>query len=167
MPSVDVRSSRSTSVDERIVRASLAVPPSRPASAGMRTSARTIARSSTMSQPTAMRPRSLSSRCRSCSALSSTTVEATESARPKMSPPPSDQPSEQRETEAEPGRADDLHERAGDGDGADRQQVLAARNAVRRRTSGGSTPISVSSCARLWSATKPGVCGPTTTPATR
>ena len=51
---------------------------STPASAGSSTSASTIARSSTISQPTAMRPRSVSIRRRSCSARSSTTVLATD-----------------------------------------------------------------------------------------
>ena len=71
------------------------VPPSTPASAGSSTSASTIARSSTISQPTAMRPRSVSIMRRSCSARSSTTVVATDSARPKTRPAPIDQPSAQ------------------------------------------------------------------------
>jgi hypothetical protein len=64
-----------------------------PAIAGSSTNVSTIARSSTMSQPTAIRPRSLSTRRRSCSARSSTTVEATDRARPNTSPPPTGQPS--------------------------------------------------------------------------
>ena len=54
-----------------------------------------MARSSTISQPTAMRPRSVSSSRRSCRARSSTTVLATDSARPKTRPAPIDQPSHQ------------------------------------------------------------------------
>ncbi len=49
--------------------------------------------SSTISQPTAMRPRSVSSSRRSCKARSSTTVLATDSARPKTRPAPIGQPS--------------------------------------------------------------------------
>ena len=49
--------------------------------------------SSTISQPTAMRPRSVSSRRRSCIARSSTTVLATDRARPNTRPAPTDQPS--------------------------------------------------------------------------
>ena len=63
-------------------------------SAGSSTSVSTMARSSTISQPTAMRPRSVSRMRRSCSARSSTTVLATDSARPKMMPAPIGQPSE-------------------------------------------------------------------------
>ncbi len=46
----------------------------------------------TISQPTVMRPRSVSSRRRSWSILSSTTVLATDSAMPKSSPAPGGQP---------------------------------------------------------------------------
>ena len=95
-----------------------------PASGGSSTSARTIARSSTISQPTAMRPRSVSIRRRSCSARSSTTVEATESASPNTSPAPNVQPKRVRQRHAEQRRHGDLGDRAGDRDGADRQQVL-------------------------------------------
>ena len=55
-----------------------------PASAGTSTSASTIARSSTISQPIAIRPRSLSSMRPLSSARSRTTVLATDRARPKM-----------------------------------------------------------------------------------
>ena len=68
-------------------------PPISPANAGMRTRTNTMARSSTMSQPTAMRPRSVSTRRRSWRARSTTTVLATESANPKTRPVPSGQPS--------------------------------------------------------------------------
>ncbi len=51
-----------------------------------------MARSSTISQPTATRPFSVSSSRRSSSARSSTTVEATESERPKTRPPAMLQP---------------------------------------------------------------------------
>ncbi len=67
--------------------------PRPPARAGSRTSARTMARSSTINQPTAMRPRSVWTMRRSCRARSSTTVLATESARPNTRPDSNDQPS--------------------------------------------------------------------------
>ena len=63
------------------------------ASAGNSTSVSTIAMSSTISQPTAMRPRSVSSKRRSCIARSSTTVLATDKARPNTTPALIDQPS--------------------------------------------------------------------------
>ena len=67
-------------------------PPSQPASAGSSTSASTIARSSTTSQPTAIRPLTESSWPRPSSARISTTVLATESARPNTTPAPRLQP---------------------------------------------------------------------------
>ena len=54
-----------------------------------------MAMSCTISQPTVMRPRSVSSSRRSCRTRSRTTVLATDSAMPKMSPAPSGQPSHQ------------------------------------------------------------------------
>ena len=54
-----------------------------------------MARSCTISQPTVMRPRSVSTRRRSCRRRSRTTVLATDSATPKTSPAPSVQPSHQ------------------------------------------------------------------------
>jgi hypothetical protein len=53
----------------------------------------TMTRSSTISQPTAIRPFSDCTRSRSCSARKSTTVDATESARPKIRLPPRLHPS--------------------------------------------------------------------------
>ena len=52
-----------------------------------------MAKSSTISQPTAILPRSVWINRRSCKARSSTTVEATESARPNTNPEISGQPS--------------------------------------------------------------------------
>ena len=52
----------------------------------------TIARSSTISQPTAMRPLVVERALRSSSAFTSTTVLATDSARPRIRPAPNDQP---------------------------------------------------------------------------
>ena len=96
-----------------------------PASAGSSTSARIITKSSTTSQPTAMRPRSVSISRRSCKARSSTTVLATDSAKPNTTPAPIDQPREFGEPHAQNGGAGDLGDGTGDGDGvADREQVL-------------------------------------------
>src|SRR3954452_5113494 len=58
----------------------------------MRTSAKTMIRSSTMSQPTAMRPRSVSRSRLSCKTCKTNTVLATERASPKMTPAPQPQP---------------------------------------------------------------------------
>ena len=64
------------------------------ASTGTTTSATTMARSSTMSQPTEMWPARVSSNWRSSSARSITTVEATDRHRPKSSAPSRLQPSQ-------------------------------------------------------------------------
>ncbi|MNR36144.1 hypothetical protein D3C85_1540390 [compost metagenome] len=69
-----------------------ASPPSRPLSGGSSTSTSTMARSSTISQPTAMRPLTLSSTPRSSSARSSTTVLATDRHKPNTSASPAGQP---------------------------------------------------------------------------
>ena len=122
-------------------------PPSTPASAGSSTSASTMARSSTISQPTAMRPRSVSISRRSCKARSSTTVEATESARPKTSPAPIDQPSNQaRPAPSTVASRSARWRRAPRWRGP--TEGLSAKNAGRRRTSSRMTPISASSLAR-------------------
>ena len=71
------------------------VPPKSPARGGKSTSVSTMTRSSTTSQPTAIRPFGVSIWLRSCSARSSTTVLATDSDRPKTSPAPMLQPSVQ------------------------------------------------------------------------
>ena len=81
-----------TASAERLA-AETASPFKMPAMGGSRTRVSTIAMSSTMSHPTAMRPRSVSIRRRSCSARNSTTVLATESAKPKTTPAPVGQPS--------------------------------------------------------------------------
>ena len=49
---------------------------------------------------------------------------ATDSARPKTRPAPIDQPSQWRKRHAEQRGADDLHDGAGNGDGAHREQLL-------------------------------------------
>ena len=68
------------------------VPPMDVASAGSSTSISTVTRSSTTSQPTAMRPLMESSWPMSSSARSSTTVLATDTARPNTRPAPKLQP---------------------------------------------------------------------------
>ena len=142
------------------------VPPRGTASAGSRTRTRTVTRSSTMSQPTAIRPSPVSSSPRSSRARRSTTVLATESEMPKTMPEPQDHPH----------RRDTTAPRAV----AARIWTIAPGTAMRRtaRRSPGEkwrptpnirrmTPISASCEARPASATKPGVNGPTATPARR
>lgn len=67
---------------------SVALPPSEGASAGNSTKTKTMARSSTTSQPTAIRPSPESTKPRLSRALSKTTVLATESEMPKTSAEP-------------------------------------------------------------------------------
>ena len=62
------------------------------ARSGRSTSASTVSRSSTISQPTAILPRSVSIRRRSCSARNKTTVLATDNASPNTRPAPTVQP---------------------------------------------------------------------------
>ena len=141
-------------------------PPSGPASAGSTTRASTISRSSTISQPTAMRPRRLSTIWRSSRARSNTTVLATDSDNPNTRPLPSPQPRKWltpmpiRVAAAictmAPGMA---------------MRLTASRSLMEkcRPTPNISrmTPISVSSLDSSGSATKPGVKGPAATPASR
>ncbi len=142
------------------------VPFSAPATAGSSTSASTIARSSTISQPTAIRPRSVSSRCRSCSARSSTTVLATDSASPntRRSPigQPSSQPSPAPSSVARPICTSAPGIAIARTDSRSRSEKCRPTPNISRIT-----PISASSGARSRSATKPGVHGPMTTPASR
>ncbi len=140
------------------------VPPSIGAIVGRSTSTTTVNRSSTMSQPTAMRPCAVSRSPRSISARSRTTVLATDTARPSTSPPPRPQPSASpsatprsvatRIWPIAPGMAIDFT--------ANRSRIekwMPTPN-IRRIT-----PSSASSVAMSWSATKPGVNGPIATPA--
>ena len=127
-------------------------PCSNPATTGSRTSASTMATSSTISQPTAIRPRSVSTRRRSCRARSRTTVLATDSARPNTSPAPISQPSHaaspmpSRVAQAiwtmAPGMAIFLTERR-----SSSEKCRPTPNIKRM------TPISASWLARFWSAT--------------
>ena len=135
-------------------------------SPGSSTSTSTMAMSCTISQPTVMRPRSVSISRRSWSTLSRTTVLATDSATPKMSPAPADQPSDQ--PTAMPS-------------GVATSPCASAPGTAIARTASKSlsekckptpnikrmTPTSASWLAIFWSATKPGVKGPMTIPATR
>ncbi len=73
----------------------VSMPRNKAANAGNRTSTKIMAMSCTISQPTAILPRSVSNRRRSCRIRNTTTVLATESAIPKMSPAPTGQPSHQ------------------------------------------------------------------------
>ena len=143
-----------------------AVPPSDGASAGSRTRTSTIARSSTTSQPTAMRPLWLSSAPRDSSARSSTTVLATDRHTPNTSAPAVDQPQD-RPSIAPIAVATTIC-------------TTAPGTAMRRTSSRSSsekckptpnissiTPISASCAASCASATKPGVYGPTRSPANR
>ncbi|MCY1241922.1 hypothetical protein D9M72_548520 [compost metagenome] len=92
LPSVENTASRTSPVPGLPSAPVSAAPARSPAIAGSSTSASTMARSSTISQPTAIRPWGDSTRSRSCNALSSTTVLATDSASPYTSPCPHDQP---------------------------------------------------------------------------
>ena len=84
----------------------------------------TVNRSSTISQPTAIRPCGASSSPRSSRVRSRTTVLATETASPRMSPPPIPQPSATPRPTPEGGRDDELADGARDRDPPDGQQVL-------------------------------------------
>ena len=95
-----------------------------PASGGSSTSTSTIARSSTTSQPTAMRPLADSSTPWRSSALSSTTVLATDNASPSTSAPGSVPAPPQRRAGAHRGGHGDLHDGAGQRDLAHRHQVV-------------------------------------------
>ena len=107
------------------------------ASAGSSTSVSTIARSSTMSQPTAMRPRSVSSSRRSCIARSSTTVLATDKRQAEHEARAGRPAEPPREHHAERGR-DSRSARSRRGWRCARPTAgPRARNAGRRRTSAG------------------------------
>jgi hypothetical protein len=125
-----------------------------------------MARSSTISQPTAMRPRSVSISRRSCKARNSTTVLATDSAKPKTNPAPTDQPNIQARPVPRVVAKAICTTAPGSAMARTESRSLSEKCRptpnIKRMT-----PISASSSAKCWSATKPGVCGPTKTPATR
>ena len=128
---------REPRIARRVARRGLGLPPSTSANAGSSTSASTIARSSTISQPTAMRPFGVSTRLRSSSARSSTTVLATDRPRPNTRPAPRLQPHSQASADAE----QRWRPRSGRRRRASRCRAPPAgrtpRNAGRRRTSAG------------------------------
>src|SRR5205809_5988467 len=103
------------------------LPPSHSASGGSNTSTNTITRSSTTSHPTAMRPLTVSRRPRLSRVLRSTTVLATESARPNTRPAARLQP--QRAATAMPSKVatGDLDKRAGQRNPAHSQQVVQGK----------------------------------------
>ncbi len=144
----------------------VSMPLSTPVSAGKSTSTSTMPMSWTTSQPTVMRPRSVSSRRRSWRNLSSTTVLATDSAMPKSSPAPGGQPMAQPSSMPRgvattawamaPGMA-----MARTDNRSSREKCSPTPN-IRRMM-----PISASWLATLWSAMNPGVNGPMAMPAMR
>ena len=140
--------------------------PSQPASGGSSTRTSTIARSSTTSQPTAMRPLTESSRPRFSSARISTTVLATESASPNTTPAPRLQPHERGERHAERRGDRDLDHRARHRDPAHLEQVVEREvqtDAEHQQHHADLGELAASSR----SATKPGVAGPIAMPASR
>jgi hypothetical protein len=143
-----------------------APPFSQPASGGSRTSTSTIARSSTTSQPTATRPLKLSRTPRLSSARSKTTVLATDSDRPNTRAAPMFQP--QNDASAMPIAVAATICTTAPGTAMRRTASRSAKEKCRPTPNISSiTPISASSLARLVSATKPGVNGPISTPASR
>ncbi len=140
--------------------------PSTSASAGNNTNASTITRSSTISQPTAMRPRWVSSKRRSSSARSSTTVLATDSARPNTSPCISDQL--MLHASAQPSRVATTICASAPGTAIHFTSIKSSSEKCSPTPNiSNITPSSDSWLAMVWSATKPGVNGPTHTPASR
>ena len=145
---------------------SAGVPPMEPARAGSSTSASTIARSSTISHPTAMRPSAESTSPRCSSARSSTTVLATESDRPNTTPCPHVHPHVRASTAPMSVAAEICTTAPG------REILRTASRSPREKCSptpniSRITPISASCDASAASPTKPGVNGPTATPASR
>ena len=142
-------------------------PSSQTANAGSSTRTSTIARSSTMSQPMAMRPLIVSSARRCSSARSSTTVLATDSARPNTTAAPKPQSQNNVATVAR-GRWQRRFARPRPGTAILRTASRSSSEKCRPTPNMRSiTPISASCCERSTSATNPGVDGPRITPATK
>ena len=142
------------------------LPPSHSASGGSNTSTNTITRSSTTSHPTAMRPLTVSRRPRLSRVLRSTTVLATESARPNTRPAARLQP--QRAATAMPSKVATVIWTSAPG----REIRRTANRSSREKCSptpniNSITPISASWVESSTSATKPGVAGPMIMPAMR
>ncbi len=99
-PTINMAATKATSfpvviasvISKSLVDDASSCPPRTPLRAGISTSARTIAMSSTINQPTAICPFRVSTSRRSCNAVSRTTVLATESARPNTKPSPAVHP---------------------------------------------------------------------------
>ena len=143
-----------------------APPPSKPASGGISTSTSTQARSSTTSQPTAMRPFIESSTPRASRALSSTTVLAHESDSPKIKPLPTPQPI--HHASPMPSRVATLICTTAPGTASRRTESRSPSEKCSPTPNISSiTPISDSCEAMCTSATKPGVAGPIRMPASR
>src|SRR5258707_4673465 len=141
-------------------------PLSRPASGGSRTRARTVSRSCTTSQPMAICPRPVSTSRRSCKACIRTTVLATDKARPKTKLVPADQPSSR--ARPMPSSADTVICTTAPGITMLQTESRSLSEKCRPTPNiSRITPISASCDATFWSATKPGVKGPTATPASR
>ena len=144
----------------------VAWPPSISAKAGSSTSASTMARSSTISQPTATRPLGLSSRVRSSRAFRSTTVLATERLSPTTRPVPSGQPHSRHRPM--PRAVARTIWRMAPGTASRR---TASRSAAEKCSPTPNIskmmPTSANCTESSPSATNPGVKGPTRTPASR
>ena len=119
-----------------------------------------------MSQPTAMCPLMESSAPPASSARSTTTVLATESARPNTSGRAGGPPPEQRQGHAQPGGDGDLHDGAGNGDFADRQQIVEREMQPDPEHQQHDADLGELG-GKPTSATKPGVAGPMMIPASR
>ena len=142
------------------------LPPSSGARAGSSTSTSTIARSSTTSQPTAMRPLVESRMPFDSSARSSTTVLATDRASPNTTASPTGQP--QATAAAAPSRVATPICTTAPGAAILRTASRSSSEKWRPTPNISSiTPISASCPASATSATKPGVPGPIVTPASR
>ncbi len=140
--------------------------PNTPAITGIITSASTQARSSTISQPTAILPRWVSSRRRSSIARSSTTVLAVASAKPNTTPWMTGQPI--NAARPQPSRVATRIWPMAPGMAMALTAIRSFSEKCRPTPNISSiTPSSASWFASAWSATKPGVNGPTQMPATR
>ena len=125
-----------------------------------------MAMSSTISQPTAMRPRSVSISLRSCSARSNTTVLATDSASPNTTPALTDQPI--HAASPTPSSVAQTIWAMAPGMAMARTESRSSSEKCRPTPNISKiTPSSASWLARFWSATKPGVKGPMAMPASR
>ena len=145
----------------------LTSPPFSAAAMGGRiTSTSTVSRSCTTSQPTAILPRPVSVRRRSCSARITTTVEATDKQRPNTSPWPQGQPKNSPAPMPSPTMPTICRKAPGSTVffTSRRSRGLKCRPTPNISST---TPISASCRVRCWSIITPGLNGPTTTPASR